>query len=815
MEYLNFDIRILSNNPYLVIAERYQAGEAEGTLELTIDSPEVCNALTRLEKRQTDQACLTEFGKFLFNKLFANQVGAQFHEAIGFSHARKNQGVRIRLHISTEGPGAIPWELLFRPNHSFLATDLTSPLIRWLPVDQPIPKLQTALPLRVLVVIPRVDTPFPPVDAAQEVAAIQKALRAMKKEVELSILEECVCLDRIEESITEQPCQVIHFIGHGQFLEGEGALLLNNRQGGMEWVSENRLAGVLKNHPDLKLIVMNACQGATVAAARGFTGIAPRLVKAGIPAVVAMQYPIYDEMAVLFAEKFYFALFSGPNAGRVDCAMVHARSALFREMPDEREFAAPVLYLRAPEGVLFYKYSGRRLRDAAFSRASVQTEKAIEKTYVFNQSFPSDSSSAEYEYLKRRIAFSKRVVMASMATSLLVFLFFLMGVLDLLRLDTLMEGFTLAVGITFVEQSRTEDVAVVVTDDVSAVPWRKKFAQLVDQLSRAGAKVVVFDVTFEPRNDRDTVSATRAFARAITDAQMRGTEVILGFRRLYEGKPDIDDKLWQVLGGRGVGAICLSRKLGFVTIVPLLIIKDIPGSKEQITYPSLALAAFFAARGITGHRVKFDEKRIILEPVATGTGFLGFSEKRGAIGSGCGAIQMGDSTADLFIDMTPAKLIENALPTVTDTKAMSEEFDTTDPEFFSGKVVFVGEKSENETFRVFDLNRGTRLGVELHADAYRTIVRSNIGEPVFRPLGFGYQALMITVMTFLGGFIRFWVKPSPFRWRLVLIILVPLVYGGAVFWVCVSHRLIIDWLYHVTGFFFAYLLTGRVEKRWL
>ncbi len=814
MEYLNFDIRILSNAPYLVIAERYQAGEAEGKLDLAIESPEVRKALTRLEKRQTDQACLVEFGKFLFNRLFANQVGAQFHEAIGFSRARKDQGVRIRLRISAQELGAIPWELLFHPTRSFLGTDMTSPVIRWLSVDQPIDNLLTALPLRVLVVIPRVDRPFSPVDAEQEVAAIQKALLAMKKEVELSILEESVSLDRIEESITGQPCQVIHFIGHGQFLEGEGALLLNNRQGGMEWVSENRLAGVLKNHPDLKLIVMNACQGATVAATRGFTGIAPKLVKAGIPAVVAMQYPVYDETAVLFAEKFYFALFTGPNAGRVDCAMVHARSALLRELPDEREFAAPVLYLRAPEGVLFYKYSGRRLRDAAFSRASVQTEKAIEKTYVFNQSFPSDSSSEEYEYLKRRIAFSKRVVMTSMASSLLVSLFFLMGVLDLLRLDTLLEGFTLAVGSAFVEQRRTEDVAVVVTDDVSAVPWRIKFAQLVDQLSGAGAKVVVFDVTFEPRNDRDTVSATQVFARAIADAQSRGTEVVLGFRRIYEGKPDIDEKLWQVLGGRGVGAICLSRKLGFVTIVPLLIIKDIPESNEKATYPSLALAAFFAARGVTGHRVNFSEKRIILEPVTTGTGFLRFSEKRIAIGSGCGVNKTGDNNADLFIDLTPAKLLDDALPTVADAKVMSEEFNNTHPEFFSGKVVFVGEKSENETFKVFDLHRGTRLGVELHADAYRTIARSNTEEPVFRPLGFAYQALMIVVMTFLGGFIRFWVKPSPFRWRLVLIILVPLVYGGAVFWVCVSHRLIIDWLYHVTGFFCAYLLTGRVEKRW-
>jgi len=68
---------------------------------------------------------------------------------------------------------------------------------------------------------------------------------------------------------------------------------------------------------------------------------------------VAMQYPLTDDAAMAFAEEFYRRLCMGENAGRVDVAVTHARNLLAILYPDNRCFAAPVVYTHAPDGVIF------------------------------------------------------------------------------------------------------------------------------------------------------------------------------------------------------------------------------------------------------------------------------------------------------------------------------------------------------------------------------------------------------------------------------------------------------------------------------
>ncbi len=87
---------------------------------------------------------------------------------------------------------------------------------------------------------------------------------------------------------------------------------------------------------------------------RGLTGMAPRLVQAGIPAVVAMRYPIFDDAAITFSREFYRALASGLA---VDSAIADARKGLFlAEESKGRTYRAwfmPVLFMRASDGSLF------------------------------------------------------------------------------------------------------------------------------------------------------------------------------------------------------------------------------------------------------------------------------------------------------------------------------------------------------------------------------------------------------------------------------------------------------------------------------
>lgn len=833
MEYINYDIRIGPGPAYTVYAESKRVGEAEGILALDPKDVHIRDALLKLAERQTDNTRLREFGHLLFQKLFAGEVGVRFEQATGFTLAHKEQGIRIRLRIGPPELAPLPWELLFNPARAFLGADQRSPIVRWLYVPKPIQNLQAQLPLRILVAAPEIVAPFHPLETGQEIEAVKNAIEVMGREVTLTILKGDVTLDKIGHALIDRPCHVFHFIGHAEFKDDCGRLLFNNDRGGMEWVDESRFAGLLQNHADLKLVVLNACQGATVSGTQSFVGIAPKLVQAGIPAVIAMQYPIYDVAAVSFTREFYYALFKGPNAGRVDWAMTHARNALIGEFPDQREFATPVLFFRAPEGVLFYKVSGKRWRDAAYSKRAIDTENAIVATHRFNQSLADNREALtyrdlpkylerdrrDYAWLKKRIAFRNRLFVAATAAFVIVFAFFWVGMLDLLRFDTLLEGLTLAAGNTMKEKPRAGNLAIVGVNSSVNPFMRRQYARLVERLTAAGARVLVFDMTFQPNRStvdfKDEITlSTDAFARAIKYARRRGTEVVLGFKTLDNGVPVIADTLRDALGPHGLGSVCLSGKLGYFGVSPIVIGK--PGADKKMvgdTYPSLALAAFFALKGVETYTVDWQQKKIDLFPF--GIGSVLFSEKRRAGGGACPVNQSGDIDADLFINLSPADWIRDARRTFSFERIVSGEDGAFKPGSFRGKVVFVGVRTErNERFDVFDFKNGSRYGVELHADSFRTIQNSAAGVPVVRPLPAAYQALMMIGLIFVGVFIRFWIKPPAIRWRVAVMAGLPIIYAAAVFYLCITRYMLIDWLYHLGGFFFAYWIAGRVERKW-
>jgi hypothetical protein len=62
-----------------------------------------------------------------------------------------------------------------------------------------------------------------------------------------------------------------------------------------------------------------------------------------------MQFSISDAAAIRFADDFYRAL---ADDGSLDTAITDARRAIFF-MPNESEWATPVVMSRAEDGVLF------------------------------------------------------------------------------------------------------------------------------------------------------------------------------------------------------------------------------------------------------------------------------------------------------------------------------------------------------------------------------------------------------------------------------------------------------------------------------
>ena len=158
-------------------------------------------------------------------------------------------------------------------------------------------------------------------------------------------------LSALQRPLRLREYHVLHFVGHGRWDEDaqDGALALEGPNGRTRLVTGLDLGLMIRTHRSLRLVVLNACEGARSARDDPFGGVAQALVRQGIPAVIAMQFEISDPAAVVFSQSFYQAIGDGLP---VDVAMAEARIAMFAA-GNEVEWATPVLYMRSPNGRVF------------------------------------------------------------------------------------------------------------------------------------------------------------------------------------------------------------------------------------------------------------------------------------------------------------------------------------------------------------------------------------------------------------------------------------------------------------------------------
>lgn len=293
--------------------------------------------------RQTAPVSPRGLGRRLFEAVFGGAVRDLLNDALpGFASRR---GLRLRLRLSGEA-ARWPWELLHSPR-KFLALSERTPVVRHLEREQPRPTLWVPYPLRVLVVIasPR---GYPTLDGEQELKEIKEALGWT---IRLGMVKverlDPPTLEALEDRLDRGRFHVLHFIGHGSFESQGGCLHFEDSDRNLDPVGGARLAEVVQ-HPWLRLVVLNACEGARAAEAL-FSGVAQSIASRGIPAVVAMQFPISDPMAVRFTRRFYRAL---ARRRVVDWAMAKARRAM--HAAGGVAWAVPVLFLSSRDGRLFW-----------------------------------------------------------------------------------------------------------------------------------------------------------------------------------------------------------------------------------------------------------------------------------------------------------------------------------------------------------------------------------------------------------------------------------------------------------------------------
>ncbi len=294
-----------------------------------------------------------EDGRRLFAALVADPVVREAWGTIG-SHEWLRERLRVRLRIDQDVAElhAVPWELL-RVDDTLLAARTATPFSRYLPASAPWAVEVAARPLRVLAVISdptdlEAAYGLPPVDVAVERARLEEALTAPG--VQLDVLEAPVTLPRLAEKLREG-YHVLHYVGHGAVgkAQGEPVLYLQKKDGTTALVKGERLGAMLA-HQGVRphLVVLTACESATLTGADVAVALGPRLIRRGVPAVVAMRGRISQRSAQTFSRTLYARLLAH---GVVDLAANEARSTLVVEArPDA---AVPVLFMRLQDGRLW------------------------------------------------------------------------------------------------------------------------------------------------------------------------------------------------------------------------------------------------------------------------------------------------------------------------------------------------------------------------------------------------------------------------------------------------------------------------------
>jgi len=355
---------VLYNNFTITVAQRQESGYpvsalADGVGRVSKIAPPPTTEIEEQIKQiitpashDAVPAVLRSVGEALFHWLIGDSLDPHLRVAWDRA-AQADRGLRLRLSIDAPEINAWPWELLYDPvrDHTF-ASAISTPLVRYLDQAAPFGGLteQAAeLPLNLLLVIPTT----PNLDLTEERTLIEQATMPLGEALNLHVLDGIVELTSLSDTLLARSYDIIHFSGHGGNSDGQGYIGLNTHDGQISWTSGRVLSQLLANHQALKLVVLNTCSGGQVNDSEAFRGLAPQLVRQGIPAVVAMQYPLTDQAALTFAREFYRQLCTGENAGQVDVAITHARNMLNVLYPDEQYYAAPVLYTHAADSVIY------------------------------------------------------------------------------------------------------------------------------------------------------------------------------------------------------------------------------------------------------------------------------------------------------------------------------------------------------------------------------------------------------------------------------------------------------------------------------
>jgi hypothetical protein len=375
-------------------------------VEITVDGerefpPGYLDATTQPPNPTDAHYADAEFGQELFGWLFAEQQLSKNWAQIRGAYPQR----RLRLRIDADEPGLhqVVWESLCEPPEEkqpqlHLAASSATPFSRYLSGQTPHGKPILSRPIRILVVAPaQVDFEqrYPQdqhpdmalIEPDEEFQALQAVLAPLVNHnlVQLTLLSQPCTLAAIAHELL-QGYHVLHLICHGEHSKEthQTRLILADPASKVKPELDTdvtvMLAGQLfeagvQDENKLRLVFLASCESAKRSSADAYRGLAPQLVYAGVPAVVAMQEHVGEETAREFAAVFYTQLL---QHGQVDLAANEARQIVIAaKLPGP---VIPVLFLRLKDGRLLDQARGGQdwLQSARAALMSRDFDQALE-----------------------------------------------------------------------------------------------------------------------------------------------------------------------------------------------------------------------------------------------------------------------------------------------------------------------------------------------------------------------------------------------------------------------------------------------------
>ncbi|MAT41831.1 MAG: hypothetical protein CL609_05780 [Anaerolineaceae bacterium] len=297
------------------------------------------------------------YGQSLGKVFFSEEsIGDSYAESIAAIQAR-GDGLRVQLVIEPPELQEILWERIYHPISGKwfpLGSTAITPFSRFIrPHQWDRPSPITTRPLRLLVVIAsptNLESGFQLHPISSEESQRLHAVLDQIPELSVTYLESRTdnppTLNNIRQHLADG-YHFLHFLCHGAYTQVGIGLFLEDEDGLVDPVEQNRLIAafkVLKKPPVFSFLA--ACETAKQERHDAFIPLGPALVgDGGLQAVVAMTGKVGLELAQRFAGQFYVRLL---KHGIVDLAMNEARALV----QDDWDWGVPVLFTRLEDNQL-------------------------------------------------------------------------------------------------------------------------------------------------------------------------------------------------------------------------------------------------------------------------------------------------------------------------------------------------------------------------------------------------------------------------------------------------------------------------------